>query len=93
MTRCAEAIGLGDHAVVGAIDAALHELVVAAPGLVQDRRPTHAPRVDDELVQRLRAGERAEHAEDGTGRRQLEDLARLRLRDRLRARGSAGRRP
>ena len=40
---------------------------------MQDRRAWPAPRLDDELVQRERAGERAEHTEDPSLRRQLED--------------------
>ena len=93
VTRGAEPVGLGDHAVVGTADAALHELVVAAAGLVQDRRAARAPRVDDELVQSLGAGERTEDAEHRPFGRKLEDLTRFRLRHGLAIAGSAGRRP
>ena len=90
--RRAEPLRLGEHAVVVAARAAPHEVEVTLAGHVQDRRPARAPRVDDELVQRLRAGERAEHPEHAPVARQLEDRApRLLRARRASAPGSAGR--
>ena len=73
--RRAEPIRLGDHAVVVTTNAAAHDLVVTPAGHVQDRRARRAPGLDHELVQRLGAGECAEHTQDVFRAGQLEDRA------------------
>ena len=72
--RRAETLRLGEHPVVVAPHPFPHELEVAPARQMQDRRPGCAPRLDDELVQRLCARERAEHAEHAPVPGQLEDL-------------------
>ena len=53
---------------------------------MEDRRPVRRSRVDDELVERGRAGEGTEDTEHSALRGQLEDLARIVLRHGLRSR-------
>ena len=82
----------GRSPAIDAVVVALHARAARArsrarPVMCRIAGPDRAPRLDDELVQRPRAGERAERRRArGPSVRQLEDLARLRLRHRLRAR-------
>src|SRR3954452_22410902 len=86
--RRAALVRLGEHAVVVTPRAPLDELEVAQACDVQDRRAALAEGVDDELVQRPRAGERAEDDEHLTVVREIEDEASLVLWHRARPLGN-----
>ena len=77
--RRAEPVGGRNEHVVVAPHLRTHGVVVALAGHVQDRRPVLAERSGGELVQRLRAGETAEHREHRTIEREPEELAPLPL--------------
>ena len=67
----------GDEDVVVSFHATAQRLVVALSADVQDGGPTRAPCGDGELVERLRARERAEDGDDGPVDREAEQLSAL----------------